>query len=90
MNGQVMDLPRCSASWGICESLFDSPDARFNPRMYRMIFDIVRFNLFATELLKLEGKANEAISIGEYLDSWGYSDAFKQDYLLVSPASMPR
>ena len=58
---------------------------RFNPKMYRMIFDIVRFNLFAIDLLAHEGRADLAkMSIGEYLDGEGYGQAFKEDYLLVS------
>lgn len=56
---------------------------RFNPRLYRMIFDIVRFNLFALDLLKEPLKDGKEISIGEYLDREGYGDGFKEDYLLV-------
>jgi predicted NAD/FAD-binding protein len=53
--------------------------------MYRMIFDILRFNLFALDLLKHEGRSEMAkMSIGEYLDKEGYGQAFKEDYLLVS------
>jgi predicted NAD/FAD-binding protein len=47
-----------------------------------MIFDILRFNLFALDILKEEGK--DEMSIGEYLDREGYGDGFKEDYLLVS------
>jgi predicted NAD/FAD-binding protein len=47
-----------------------------------MIFDILRFNLFALDILKEEGK--DELSIGEYLDREGYGDGFKEDYLLVS------
>jgi predicted NAD/FAD-binding protein len=46
-----------------------------------MIFDILRFNLFALDILKEEGK--DELSIGEYLDREGYGDGFKEDYLLV-------
>jgi predicted NAD/FAD-binding protein len=54
--------------------------------MYRMIFDIIRFNLFAIDLLAHEGRADLAkLSIGEYLDKEGYGQAFKEDYLLVCP-----
>ena len=41
-----------------------------NPRLYRMIFDILRFNLFALDILKEEG--TDEMSIGEYLDREGY------------------
>ena len=48
-----------------------------------MIFDIVRFNLFALDLLREPLKNGREISIGEYLDREGYGDGFKEDYLLV-------
>ena len=50
--------------------------------MYRMIFDILRFNLFALDILNEEG--TDGMSIGQYLDREGYGDGFKEDYLLVS------
>lgn len=48
-----------------------------------MIFDVLRFNLFALDILKEEG--TDDMSIGEYLDREGYGDGFKEDYLLVYP-----
>jgi predicted NAD/FAD-binding protein len=54
-----------------------------NPRLYRMIFDVLRFNLFALDILKEE--ETDDMSIGEYLDREGYGDGFKEDYLLVCP-----
>ncbi|ORY32929.1 hypothetical protein BCR39DRAFT_522408 [Naematelia encephala] len=60
-----------------------------NPRLYRMIFDIVRFNLFATDLLKEEGKQDgRELSIGEYLDREGYGIGFRDDYLLPMTAAI--
>lgn len=49
-----------------------------------MIFDILRFNLFALDLLDEPKRGGREISIGEYLDREGYGDGFKEDYLLVS------
>ena len=63
----------------------------FNPRMYRMVLDVLRFNLFAPDLLRDAGKKGE-MSIGEYLEKEGYGDGFKEDYLLVSrppPLNVP-
>ena len=57
---------------------------RFNPRMYRMLFDVVRFNLFAMDLIREEVRTGRQMSIGEYLDREGYGEAFKEDYLLAS------
>jgi len=48
-----------------------------------MIFDVLRFNLFALDILKEE--ETDDMSIGEYLDREGYGDGFKEDYLLVCP-----
>lgn len=65
-----------------------------------MIFDIVRFNQFALDLLKLEQKSEEFTNgngvhhiekqetIGEYLDREGYSDAFRDDYLIPMTAAV--
>jgi predicted NAD/FAD-binding protein len=56
-----------------------------------MIFDIVRFNQFALDLLSIPPgspaatKANQE-SIGQYLERNGYSDAFRDDYLIPMTA----
>lgn len=55
---------------------------RLNPRLYRMVFDILRFNLFALDIL--DEKGTDEMSIGEYLEREGYGNGFKEDYLLVS------
>jgi predicted NAD/FAD-binding protein len=75
----------------------------FKPRMWRLIFDIIRFNQFALDLLtsknesendpsRGEGKEgkprpNEE-SIGHYLDREGYSQTFKDDYLIPMTAAV--
>lgn len=48
-----------------------------------MMWDIFRFHIFAKDLLS-EEEESEQLSIGEYLDREGYSQSFKEDYLLVS------
>lgn len=78
----------------------------FFPRVWRMIFDIIRFNQFALDLLKeeersqayLNGRVNgnghgvhhaeEQETIGQYLDREGYSDAFRDDYLIPMTAAV--
>lgn len=57
-----------------------------------MLFDILRFNVFAKDILRGKGPGAEGISIGEYLEREGYGDGFKEDYLLVSsgPSSAAR
>lgn len=73
--------------------------------MWQMIFDIVRFNQFALDLLSEEdeseidisgangsakhvGKPAQQQSIGEYLDQEGYSEAFRNNYLIPMTASV--
>lgn len=66
-----------------------------------MIFDIIRFNQFALDLLVNEEDeqpiketdsvlqaAARAETIGEYLSREGYSDAFRDDYLLPMTAAV--
>jgi predicted NAD/FAD-binding protein len=67
-----------------------------------MLFDIVRFNQFALDLLISEdsegwgdGSGYSMIShvhdeetIGEYLENEGYSDAFRDDYLIPLIAAL--
>ena len=66
-----------------------------------MIFDIIRFNQFALDLLKEEGKSEvpyngsangnfgeKQETIGDYLDREGYSDAFRDDYLIPMTAAV--
>ncbi|KAM0323038.1 hypothetical protein ACHAQA_009137 [Verticillium albo-atrum] len=73
----------------------------FSPRMWRMIFDVVRFNQFALDLLitgddsddgaTMNGHTNgyrHEETIGEYLDREGYSDAFRDDYLIPMTAAV--
>ncbi|KAL8947216.1 MAG: hypothetical protein Q9222_006482 [Ikaeria aurantiellina] len=77
----------------------------FRPRMWRMIFDIIRFNQFALDLLtdKEESEMDhsgangadipvpsprEQQSIGDYLDQEGYSEAFRNDYLIPMTAAV--
>jgi predicted NAD/FAD-binding protein len=62
--------------------------------MWRMLFDIIRFNQFALDLIleddsrfvrQRNGSAKYAGStenIGDYLNREGYSEAFRDDYLL--------
>lgn len=85
-------------------SIFAQKENIFSLRMWQMIFDIVRFNAFAVDLLAIEAEsevdpsgcngsaAHSEIprqqSIGDYLDEHGYSDAFKNDYLIPMTASV--
>lgn len=71
-----------------------------SPKMWRMIFDIIRFNQFALDLLMEDegptptrsgalNRANdEGEMIGQYLEREGYSDAFRDDYLIPMTAAV--
>lgn len=70
-----------------------------SPKMWRMVFDIVRFNQFALDLLNEEDEPtptktsmlnhiDRAETIGEYLEREGYSDAFRDDYLIPMTAAV--
>ena len=83
-------------------SLFCQPLNVFNPYMWRMIFDIFRFNQFALDILiadeayrsgktmqyKARGTIRQDETIGEYLDREGYSDSFRDNYLIPMTAAV--
>ena len=76
----------------------------FKPRMWQMIFDIIRFNQFALDVLAQEDESEldptsangntksstslKTQSIGEYLEENQYSNAFREDYLIPMTASV--
>jgi predicted NAD/FAD-binding protein len=70
-------------------SIFAQKENMFRPRFWRMIFDIVRFNLFALDVLtEVDGtlRNDNDMTIGEYLEREGYSDVFRDDYLIPMTA----
>lgn len=82
-------------------AIFAQKWSLFSLRRWRLIFDIVRFNQFALDVIINENessnpssKANagnatrqpQKESIGEYLDREGYSQTFKDDYLIPMTA----
>ncbi|KAL8777703.1 MAG: hypothetical protein Q9213_007746 [Squamulea squamosa] len=86
-------------------SIFAQRSNFLRPRMWRMIFDIVRFNQFALDLLSDDDESEmdpsgangsgthmslpkRQQSIGEYLDREGYSDTFRNDYLIPMTAAV--
>ncbi len=76
------------------DSIFCQRGNIFSPRMWRLIFDIIRFNQSALDVLIADesefGSAdgtNEE-SIGAYLDRNGYSDVFRDDYLIPMTAAV--
>ena len=69
-------------------TVFCQPHRVVDPQMWRMIYDILRFNTCARRvLLDVKGDNEREMSIGEYLDLEGYSSAFRNNYLIVSHPS---
>ena len=70
-------------------TVFCQPSRLLDMRMWRLLYDVLRFNACARRLVmrKKGQKADEPeglnISLGEYLKQGGYSDAFRDDYLVV-------
>jgi predicted NAD/FAD-binding protein len=67
-------------------ALFAQKGNALRPSFWRMIFDIVRFNIFSLDLLSNPAAPSKELTIGEYLEKEGYSDAFRDDYLIPMTA----
>ncbi|PYH99298.1 FAD/NAD(P)-binding domain-containing protein [Aspergillus ellipticus CBS 707.79] len=67
-------------------NLFAQRKNIFSLSMWRMLFDMIRFNHFAPDLLRLPDEDN-TITIGEYLEKEGYSACFRDNYLIPLTAS---
>ncbi|QIW97679.1 hypothetical protein AMS68_003197 [Peltaster fructicola] len=91
---------------GETQGIFAQRRNLFRPSHWRLIFDIVRFNQFALDLLEGEDEDEDDVavlhkpgrlssnkypremSIGEYLDREGYSQSFRDDYLIPMTAAV--
>lgn len=58
----------------------------FNPKMYQMIFDILRFNKNAPKDIKSRNDSN--LNLGQYLENNKYSQVFINDHLLPQAAAI--
>jgi predicted NAD/FAD-binding protein len=69
--------------------------------MWRTLFDIIRFSQFALDLLiddeeyepryggeHMMNHVHKTLTIGEYLQREGYSDGFRDDYLIPLAAAI--
>ncbi|KAG6854296.1 hypothetical protein C0991_008545 [Blastosporella zonata] len=66
-------------------TVFCQPKNLVDPAMWRLIWDVARFNATAGRIL-LERQEN--LSIGEYLDREGYSASFRDNYLIPMTAAI--
>ncbi len=57
-----------------------------SPRFWSMTFDLLRF--YKNAPLELPRTRNDLISLGEYLESRAYGEAFKRDHLLPQAAAI--
>ncbi|KAL1305135.1 hypothetical protein AAFC00_002060 [Neodothiora populina] len=78
---------------GTAEGIFAQKENIWRPSFWHMIFDIIRFNQFAVDLLVYDNKLSQGVNraeqtIGEYLNEHGYSEAFKDDYLIPMTAAV--
>ncbi len=65
-------------------SVFCQPARLLDRRMWRLLYDVLRFNACARRLVAQPAcVGSPEISIGQYLERNGYSDAFRDDYLIV-------
>ncbi|KAJ7364847.1 FAD/NAD(P)-binding domain-containing protein [Mycena albidolilacea] len=65
-------------------TIFCQPYRLIDPNMWRLIYDVLRFNACARSIITDD--SDEEFSIGDYLDREGYSDSFKDNYLIPMTA----
>ena len=68
-------------------TVFCQPSRLLDLEMWRLLYDVIRFNASAQRLIvEYETKevADEELSIGTYLKRHRYSDSFRDNYLIVS------
>ncbi|KAL5639080.1 hypothetical protein ACGC1H_006562 [Rhizoctonia solani] len=73
-------------------TLFCQIQNLFRPGMWRMIWDILRFNASARRLIEekpeFSSNTTSELSIGDYLKQEGYSNEFIDDYLIPMTAAI--
>ncbi|KAF9077582.1 hypothetical protein BDP27DRAFT_1311295 [Rhodocollybia butyracea] len=72
-------------------TIFCQPWRLFDPNMWRMLYDVLRFNASGQRLVAKwnSGAVDVAeMSIGEYLKQEGYSDSFQDNYLIPMTAAI--
>jgi predicted NAD/FAD-binding protein len=70
------------------KGLFAQRRNLFRRRHWRLIFDVIRFNQYALDILNDTSEASQSITIGQYLQQNGYSEAFRDDYLIPMTAAV--
>ncbi|KAF8968900.1 amine oxidase [Flammula alnicola] len=70
-------------------TIFCQPRRLVDPQMWRMVYDVLRFNVCARRVLTMpQDLAETGMSIGKYLNREGYSAAFRNNYLIPMTAAI--
>ena len=72
------------------DGLFAQRRNIFNPRFYRLLFDLVRFNKLGHQLLEQQAQSPDALSqtVGSFLSQHRFSDDFVERYFLPMGAAI--
>ena len=68
-------------------TVFCQPQNLLNPSMWRLVWDVLRFNASVRKLLHSKTEDSH-LSIGTYLEREGYSNSFRDNYLIASGLHM--
>ncbi|KAG2123795.1 hypothetical protein DEU56DRAFT_893401 [Suillus clintonianus] len=70
-------------------TLFCQPSRLLDPDMWRLVYDVLRFNACARRLVSSKAASDDSdLSIGDYLDREGYSASFRDNYLIPMTAAI--
>lgn len=69
------------------DTLFAQRRNLINPRFYRFIFEILRFNKLAKELNRSDS-VSERDTLGSFIEQHGFSDYFTNNYILAMVAAI--
>lgn len=81
------DLGSFEWAGGNLFTVFCQPKRVFDPEMWKLLYDVLKFNACARRILKEPVVKGVEMSIGEYLEREGYSASFRDNYLIVSIAT---
>jgi predicted NAD/FAD-binding protein len=73
---------------GSLAGLMATPSNIVNPKFYRMMRDVFSFNTAATAFLALSEDDQKGLTTGEFLAKHGFSDSFKDYYLIPMTAAI--
>ncbi|KZS93203.1 FAD/NAD(P)-binding domain-containing protein, partial [Sistotremastrum niveocremeum HHB9708] len=69
-------------------TVFAQPSNLLSIEMWRLIYDVLRFNACARKFLRESPSSAKQMSIGEFLMQGGYSASFKDNYLIPMTAAV--